>query len=57
VPDDVHEQVRKFFTENELVNLTVAITEINSWNRLNIAFRTAPGAYQPAKAREMKRGA
>lgn len=57
VPDEVYEQVRKFFTEKELVNLTVAITEINSWNRLNIALRTVPGAYQPAKAREMKRGA
>jgi alkylhydroperoxidase family enzyme len=57
VPDEVYEQVRKFFTEKELVNLTVAITDINSWNRLNVALRTVPGAYQPAKAREMKRGA
>jgi AhpD family alkylhydroperoxidase len=55
--DEIYEQVRKFFTEKELVNLTVAITVINSWNRLNIATRTVPGAYQPAKAREMKRGA
>lgn len=35
----------------------LTITVINSWNRLNIATRTVPGAYQPAKAREMKRGA
>lgn len=57
VPNEVYEQVRKSFTEKELVDLTLAITEINSWNRLNIALRTVPGAYQPAKAREMKRGA
>jgi AhpD family alkylhydroperoxidase len=57
VPDEVYERVRKFFTEKELVDLTVAITQINGWNRLNIALRTVPGAYQPAKARELKRGA
>jgi alkylhydroperoxidase family enzyme len=57
VSDEVYEQVQKFFTENELVDLTVAITVINSWNRLNIATRAVPGAYQPAKARELKRGA
>lgn len=57
VPDEVYERVRGFFSETELVNLTLAITVINSWNRLNIAMRTVPGAYQPARARELKRGA
>ena len=47
VPDDVFFRVRQFFTEAELVNLTVAITAINAWNRLAIAFRSVPGAYQP----------
>jgi len=56
VSDEVYEQVRKFFSEKELVNLSMAITVINSWNRLNIALRTVPGGYKPAKAREMKRG-
>lgn len=55
VPDEVYDRVRKLFTEKELVDLTLAITEINSWNRLNIATRSVPGAYQPAKARELKR--
>ena len=50
VPDSVYEVVRKSFTEKELVDLTVAITAINSWNRLNIAARTVPGTYQPAKS-------
>jgi AhpD family alkylhydroperoxidase len=46
VPDDVYEQTRKQFTEQELVNLTVALVAINGANRLNIAFRTVPGSYQ-----------
>jgi AhpD family alkylhydroperoxidase len=50
VPDSVYEYVRKFFTEKELADLTLAVTAINSWNRLNIAARTVPGTYQPAKS-------
>ena len=50
VPDSVFEYVRKSFTDKELADLTVAITAINSWNRLNIAARTVPGTYQPAKS-------
>jgi AhpD family alkylhydroperoxidase len=48
VPDAVYEQVRQQFSEQELVNLTMAIVTINGWNRLSIAFRTVPGGYQPA---------
>ncbi|HEY8225481.1 MAG TPA: carboxymuconolactone decarboxylase family protein [Pyrinomonadaceae bacterium] len=50
VSDEVYEQARKQFSEAELVNLTLAVTTINTWNRLNIAFRTTPGSYQPAVA-------
>ena len=46
VPDEVYEEARKQFTEEELVNLTLAIVAINGANRLNIAFRTVPGSYQ-----------
>ena len=46
VSDMVYEVVREQFTEAELVNLTLAIAMINSWNRLNIAFRTVPGGYR-----------
>ena len=52
VPDEVYERVRNQFTEKELANLTLAIGAINVWNRLNIAARTVPGTYQPAKSRE-----
>jgi AhpD family alkylhydroperoxidase len=48
VPDDVYEQVRSQFPDEELANLTMAVVAINSWNRLNIAFRTVAGGYRPA---------
>ncbi len=46
-PDDEYEEVRRFFSEVELVNLTMAIVAINGWNRLAIGFRSVPGTYQP----------
>ena len=51
-PDDVYEEVRKRFTEEEVVSLTAAIVSINSWNRLAIGFRAVPGTYQRAGARK-----
>jgi len=48
VPDEVYEQARQHFSEEELANLTLAIIAINGWNRLNVSFRTVPGGYQPA---------
>ena len=49
VPDDLYEQVRQYFNETELVNLTFALIAINGWNRLAISFRTEPGTYQPTR--------
>lgn len=55
VPDDVYEEVRPSFTEKELADLTLAVTTINAWNRLNIAARTVPGKYRPAStSRDLK---
>jgi AhpD family alkylhydroperoxidase len=47
VPDDIFEQVREHFNEEELVNLTLAVVTINSWNRIAISFRPEVGPYQP----------
>jgi AhpD family alkylhydroperoxidase len=41
-PDDVYEEVKKHFSEKELVDLTAAIGMINLWNRLSVAFRSEP---------------
>jgi len=45
--EDVYAQARLQFSEEELVKLTFAITQINSWNRIAIAFRPEVGGYQP----------
>jgi AhpD family alkylhydroperoxidase len=49
VPDDVYDEALKQFSEEELVNLTFALVAINGANRLNVAFRTVPGSYQPRR--------
>ena len=46
VPDDVYEEARTQFSEEAIVNLTLALVAINGANRLNIAFRTVPGSHQ-----------
>jgi AhpD family alkylhydroperoxidase len=46
-PDELFQQVRQCFGDDELVNLTMAIVAINGWNRLAIAFRAVPGSYEP----------
>ena len=52
VPDEEFEQARSRFSEQELVNLSLAVVAINSWNRFSIAFRAVPGSYQPPQHRE-----
>ena len=47
VPDDVFARARQHFSEEELVNLALAVVTINGWNRLAIAFRAEAGSYQP----------
>ena len=50
VPDDVFAAVREQFSEEEIVNLSLAVVAITGWNQLNIAFRTEAGNYQvPAR--------
>jgi AhpD family alkylhydroperoxidase len=47
VPDDIYEAAHRVFSEEELVVLTLAVIEINGWNRLAIAFQLPAGDYQP----------
>lgn len=46
VPDEIYELARKQFSEEELIDLTIAVNEINCWNRLNISFKPEVGTYQ-----------
>ena len=48
-PDDVYQAVRAQFSEQELVDLTLAIVAINGWNRIAVGFRAETGTYQPGK--------
>ena len=43
-PDDVHAALDAQFTQKEQMDLTLAISMINCWNRLAIAFRKMPDA-------------
>jgi AhpD family alkylhydroperoxidase len=47
VPDELYEEARKVFSEQELVDLAMVAVAINGWNRLAIAFRAEAGTYQP----------
>ena len=49
VPEEVYQEAREHFSEQELIDLTMCVVSINSWNRLNIAFRTEAGTYQPGQ--------
>lgn len=48
VPETTFKRVREHFSEEELIDLTLAVTNINTWNRFNIAFPNpdAVGTYQ-----------
>lgn len=49
VTDEVFNAVNEQFTDEEIIDLTLAITTINSYNRFNIAFRTVAGSYEPGQ--------
>ena len=45
VSDELYGDVQEYFSEQELIDLTLAISTVATWNRLNIAFATTPGTY------------
>ncbi|MGY3035688.1 AhpD family alkylhydroperoxidase [Bradyrhizobium sp. USDA 4354] len=44
VPDEAYQAARKVFSERELVDLTIAISLMNAYNRMSISFRKTPQA-------------
>lgn len=44
VPDDAYKAARSVFDEKQLVDLTIAISVMNSYNRMAISFRNTPQA-------------
>ena len=47
VSEEMYEQARQQFSDEELVKLMIAIVTINAWNRFTI-FGDVPGSYQPS---------
>ena len=51
IEDALYEQVRQHFSDTELVDLTLSVVTINSWNRLSSSFKPEAGNYQPRSKR------
>lgn len=49
VPDDVYDQLKASFSEEEAVKLTMLVATINAWNRIAISFRSIHPV-KPARA-------
>ena len=50
IPDGEFEAIKAHFSDAEIMNITVAIGTINTWNRLAVGFRTPHPLDQPAAA-------
>lgn len=49
VDDELFEKTKQFFSKQEISLLTLAIAQINTWNRLQQVVRTKPGEYKVRK--------
>lgn len=48
--DHIHDELVKYFSKQEIAYLTLAVAQINSWNRLTRSFGTVPGNYKVKEA-------
>ena len=48
VPDELYDRVRGQLSEKEISDLTFLVMAITAWNRVNVGFKTVPGAYDKA---------
>jgi AhpD family alkylhydroperoxidase len=46
VPDEVYAEAKTQFSDEELIDLTIIVTTINTWNRLNLSFPNEVGTYR-----------
>ncbi|WP_243524992.1 carboxymuconolactone decarboxylase family protein [Bacillus pseudomycoides] len=42
VPDEVYEEVRKYFEEKQVAEIIMQIVAINAWNRIGVSTRLMP---------------
>ncbi|MBO9562309.1 MAG: carboxymuconolactone decarboxylase family protein [Niastella sp.] len=43
--DHIHDELNKYFSKDEIANLTLVIAQINTWNRVVRSFGPVPGNY------------
>jgi len=46
VTDQAYDDAKSQFADQELIDLTLAVTSINTWNRINLAFPNEVGTYK-----------
>lgn len=51
IPDEIYDRVRTQLSEKEISDLRSAVLVINSWNRLNVGFKTVPCSRQNVRPR------
>ncbi|NSL90896.1 carboxymuconolactone decarboxylase family protein [Chitinophaga solisilvae] len=49
VTDEVYQELTRHFSKEEIAVLALLISNVGTWNRLNITFRTPAGWYQPGQ--------
>lgn len=54
VSDEIYDEVSRYFTQDEIANLLMAIVTINGWNRIAVTTRVVPGSYEPQPLQERK---
>jgi AhpD family alkylhydroperoxidase len=50
VSDELYARITEHFSEQEIVELTLAVVQINAWNRVAKPFRAPAGSYQVPQA-------
>jgi len=48
-PDDIYEGLKSYYSERQIVDLTLIISLMNAWNRLAVAFRHLPDLRRPLR--------
>lgn len=46
ISDTLYQEAGEQFSDEELIDLTITVTSINTWNRINHAFPKEPGTYR-----------
>lgn len=46
ITDSLFESLKQHFTDDQIAALTLAVSQINGWNRINRTFGSIPGTYK-----------